>query len=143
MPLDDTQLFDAPPPGTIQPQNPDYVPAYQEQPAHWRYDLDPISGVCRASYSGIVFAGDPANAGNQVATKADIAASTTGVASFNAPMLSPVNADASLNESSRNLSSSTAWLLVLEPREVGLPGRHSQTLDHIATQGEQPVEANF
>jgi len=84
MPLDDTQLFDAPPPGTIQPQNPDYVPAYQEQPAHWRYDLDPISGVCRASYSGIVFAGDPANAGNQVATKADIAASTTGVASFNA-----------------------------------------------------------
>jgi hypothetical protein len=81
MPLDDTtRAF--PPPNTIQP-NPDYVPLYVIEPARWMYDLDPGNGISRASYAGAVYAGGTA-AGNKVATMADIAASTTGVASFNA-----------------------------------------------------------
>lgn len=72
---------DAPPASSIRP-NPDYVPAYQEQPPSWLYDVDQGTGVSRTTYFGEVFIGGQA-AGNRVATQADIAASTTGVSSFN------------------------------------------------------------
>lgn len=74
-------LADFAPPPAITP-NPDYVPAYIEKPARWLYDLDQGNGVSRATYIGEVFIGGQA-AGNQAATKADIAAATTGVSTFN------------------------------------------------------------
>jgi hypothetical protein len=81
-PLDDTAGFlDSPPPSSLRP-TPDYVPAYVLAPAAWAYDVDQATGTSRATYIGEVFVGGTA-AGNQVATKADIAAATTGVVSFN------------------------------------------------------------
>jgi hypothetical protein len=80
-PLDASAFADSPPPSTIQP-NPDYVPAYIAAPAVWVYDIDQTNGSSRASYMGEAFVGGTA-AGNQVATKADIAAATTGVSTFN------------------------------------------------------------
>lgn len=79
-PLDATPA-DFPPPSTIRP-NPDYVPAYVVQPAAWLYDIDQANGLSRATYIGEVFIGSQA-AGNQVATKGDIAAATTGVSTWN------------------------------------------------------------
>lgn len=72
---------DFPPPALL-PANPDYVPAYVERPAAWMYDIDQANGISRATYWGEVCVGGQGS-NFEVATKGDIAASTTGVSSFN------------------------------------------------------------
>jgi hypothetical protein len=69
--------------------NPDYVPINIQEPGAWLYDIDPVSGLSRATYAGEIVGPTPApGSHNQLLATtayvdAAITASTVGVASFN------------------------------------------------------------